>query len=236
MFALANSLFSVHSFAESTDIKLAVPHYPQQNACWCGIATLEMVEKYYRGDSWREYAERQYNLAMPVNNGGADPGHTDQKTPTSGPCGPKGGIYNKEMSDMLNFRLTKPHNIGYKNVDYYGSFYSKFNSVINYNLHKTVLESINKKDPVIFAGQTNYRNGTTTDRASHWYVIVGVKDSDGLTHTINENDGYYIHDATVNAGLTNIKPLDKPAAFVSHFDLFNKLVPSNRKVSVMQRR
>lgn len=212
--SLVGVLFStVLSAAEK---KLNVPHFWQDNGCWCGVATVEMVEQFYRGTSWSWYSSRQANLAKPENNGGVYVGHTSEASGDS-PCGPNGGLDSHEMLTVLNERLSD-----------YGYFVDVKLSVSgspkrNHLFHSYAMESIDENDVFLFAGKTRYKDGTTTDRYSHWYVIIGYKDSDGDPYTINESDGYYIHDAAVGAGLANVKSLGQKGKFVSHFDMVKHL-------------
>ena len=205
-------LFFIATQADAVEKKLNVKHFWQDNGCWCGVATVEMVEQFYN-PSWKYYPQRQTNLANPKNNGGVKVGTTSQGTSRSNPCGSDGGVNTSELLTMLNTRLKK-------NNKRFNSATMKLNGSPKRStyFHQRVMKSINNGDPFIFAGHTRYADGTKK-YLQHWYLIIGYKDADGNSQTISENDGYYIHDATVGAGFKRLKTLGKKGKFVSHFNM-----------------
>lgn len=203
--------------------KLNVQHFFQDDGCWCGVATVEMVEQFYRGSSWKYYSGRQENLANPENNGGVKVGSIAEGNETGvKPCGPSGGLDANEMPVILNTRVRNSD----KNFQYLWTGVSESKSTY---LHSRIMQSIDKNDPYIFSGHTRYNDGTKKYR-QHWYLIIGYKDSDGKPDTITDADGYYIHDAAVGAGLGGVKTLGQKGKFVSHTNMIEHLAEYQSQV------
>lgn len=210
---------------QAAEKKLNVQHFFQDDGCWCGVATSEMVEQFYRGNSWKYYTARQKNLANPKHNGGVRVGTIAEGKKTGvKPCGPAGGLDTNEMPKMLNTRLNE-HN---KHFQYLWTSVSGSPLKSNY-LHTRIMQSINKNDPYIFSGHTRYNDGTKKHR-QHWYLIIGYKDADGNPNTMSDTDGYYIHDAAFGARLGGVKTLGKKGKFVSHFNMVKYLAEYQSKV------
>jgi len=208
---------------QAKEKKLNVKHYWQDDGCWCGVATTEMIEQFYRGDSWAWYPKRQTNLANPRNNGWQYVGNTRDGT-YNNPCGKYGGLDGNEFPIVVNHRLKKLNKkLRYGLTRLYASSVDA-NYRESKTFHKNVISSINKNDLVVFSGHTRYKNGLTK-KGQHWYLIIGYKDSDGNPNTISHNDGYYIHDSTVNTvgKYRNLRTLGKKGKFVSHFNMMKHL-------------
>ncbi len=215
------------SQALASEKKLNVRHFWQDNGCWCGVAVVEMVEQYYRGSSWKFYDKRQTNLTKPQNNGGVKVGHTSDGDSRENPCGADGGVNTSEMLTMLNYRL-KSYGKRFKD----GVFSVRRAPKRSRYFHKRVIQSINKNDPFIFSGHTRYNDGTKK-KLQHWYLIIGYKDTDGNPMTITPEDGYYIHDASIGAGLKHVKTLGQKGKFVSHFNMVKYIAESKGKLYPM---
>lgn len=214
------SAFQVHS----EEKKLNIQFFAQKDGCWCGIATIEMIEQYYRGSSWKHYAERQANLVKNANQKpGIAIGNKSLFQSKEVPCGPDGGLSTNEFGNYLNIRLDE-HNKRYSQKDEPAANHQSI------NFHKRAIQSIKKNDPLIFSGHTRFADGSKK-LFQHWYVIMGYKDTDGDPNTISENDGYYIYDSTVNAGLSNIKSLGSVGKFVSHENTMKHLAVANGRTS-----
>ena len=230
-FTLSICLMAFTNPASAIEKKLDVQHFWQDDGCWCGVAVVEMVEQYYRGPSWRFRNERQADLAKSQNNGGVKVGNTSDGDGRDNPCGKDGGVNTAEMLTMLNYRLGT---YGKRFEDGVWSTISWEPKKSSY-FHYRVMQSINNNDPFIFAGHTRYRDGSKK-YLQHWYLIIGYQDADGDPRTITSEDGYYIHDASVGAGLSHLKTLGSKGKFVSHFNMVkyigeygNKLYPIAQK-------
>jgi len=130
----------------------------------------------------------------------------------------------KKISDMLQFRLS---NKTFDDQDYSLKASSYEGLKQSTDFHTDVINSINNGDPVLMAGNTRYKDGGSAER-QHWYVIIGYKDADGKGSTINDVDGYYIHDPAVGAGLSTVKDLGSKGKFVSHLSTMKHLAASKR--------
>lgn len=206
--------------AYAKDKMLPVTHIPQKDACWCGVAAVEMIEQYQKdsiGIDWPNRSDRQQTLA---NLSGRVGSFVGTHVPKEDRCGPLRGMNEHDMKDQLSRRLKKEY-------DYVSNAIDQDKSA---SLHRELIDQIESNNPPIVNGHTRYQDGTKL-KAQHWYVVIGYKDTDNNKYTVEPySDGYYIHDAAYNSPAAGrLKTLTK-AKFVHHGNFVKLLTENNGKV------
>lgn len=168
---------------------LDIPHYWQDDRCWCSITIVEQWSDWLNGDRW---ADRQAAIARRYGVAAYDT--------RAGQC-PTAGLNVGQMANALE--------------DYTSHWFGQYSTRSEDSLASKIVKEINSGEPAAVVGYTRYRYQEPVAN-QHYYLVHGFRNSTSTySNTASKISGFFLHDPAYGASGLNHVWQTAPSTFVS---------------------
>ncbi|WP_437991848.1 C39 family peptidase [Sorangium sp. So ce145] len=146
---------------------LDVPHYSQDQPCWCSVTIVEMWSDYLNGSEWR--ASHQSDLA-------AEYGIPSTRCPNTGD-----GMNVHELAAAVEAETSH--------------WMKRDKTASEEAFARTIVEQVNDGKPVAVVGYTRYKHKDHAAN-QHWYLVRGFRNTtEKFSASLSNIDCFYVHDS-----------------------------------------
>lgn len=184
--AIVLMLMALPAFAGYRDT-INIPHYWQDDRCWCAITIIEQWSDWVNGNAW---SDRQPDLAETYNV----PAYQN---------GCVRGLTVPALADALEAETDAADD------------FSRYWAFLQSSFVSKIVREIHDGYPVAVAGYTRYVDGRVLANM-HYYLVYSFENT-GANYSSSERNvrGFWLHDPVYGSAFTNIVQGTSPQTFIS---------------------